>query len=62
MIFLPEHFRELGEARLLLFGLALVIVMILRPEGLISNWRWAAELAGRQGPGDRPLDSGEGAK
>jgi branched-chain amino acid transport system permease protein len=44
IILLPERFRQLGDARLLIFGLALVVVMILRPQGLIPNRRRAAEL------------------
>jgi branched-chain amino acid transport system permease protein len=46
IIFLPEYFRFLQEARLMLFGLALVVVMILRPQGLIPSRRRAAELKG----------------
>jgi branched-chain amino acid transport system permease protein len=46
IIFLPERFRFLGDARLLVFGAALVIVMALRPQGLIPSRRRAAELAG----------------
>jgi len=46
IIFLPERFRVLGDARFLVFGLALVIVMVLRPQGLIPSRRRAAELRG----------------
>ncbi len=46
IIFLPEYFRFLQEGRLMLFGLALVVVMILRPQGLIPSRRRAAELKG----------------
>jgi branched-chain amino acid transport system permease protein len=46
IVFLPEYFRFLQESRLMLFGLALVVVMILRPQGLIPSRRRAAELAG----------------
>ena len=46
IIFLPERFRFLGDARLLIFGAVLVLVMILRPQGLIPSRRRAAELAG----------------
>jgi branched-chain amino acid transport system permease protein len=46
IIFLPERFRFLGDARLLVFGAALVIVMALRPQGLIPSRRRAAELVG----------------
>jgi branched-chain amino acid transport system permease protein len=46
IIFLPERFRIVGDARFLLFGLALVLVMIIRPQGLIPSRRRAAELRG----------------
>jgi branched-chain amino acid transport system permease protein len=46
IIFLPEYFRFLQDARLLVFGLALVVVMVLRPQGLIPSRRRAAELTG----------------
>jgi branched-chain amino acid transport system permease protein len=46
IIFLPERFRVLGDARLLVFGFALVLVMVLRPQGLIPSRRRAAELSG----------------
>jgi branched-chain amino acid transport system permease protein len=46
IIFLPERFRVLGDARFLVFGLALVVVMVLRPQGLIPSRRRAAELRG----------------
>ncbi|MFN2590598.1 MAG: branched-chain amino acid ABC transporter permease, partial [Actinomycetota bacterium] len=46
IIFLPERFRVVGDARFLIFGLALVIVMVLRPQGLIPSRRRAAELRG----------------
>jgi branched-chain amino acid transport system permease protein len=48
IIFLPERFRFLGDARLLIFGAVLVIVMVLRPQGLIPSRRRAAELTGGQ--------------
>ncbi len=46
LVFLPERFRVVGDARFMLFGLALVVVMILRPQGLIPSRRRAAELKG----------------
>jgi branched-chain amino acid transport system permease protein len=48
IIFLPEQFRTLGDARLLVFGAVLVIVMIFRPQGLIPSRRRAAELKGAE--------------
>ncbi len=44
VIYLPELFRQVGDARLLIFGLALVVVMILRPEGILASRKRAAEL------------------
>lgn len=35
IIGLPEVFRDLSSARMLVFGLAMVIMMILRPRGLV---------------------------
>jgi len=46
LVFLPERFRVVGDARFLLFGLALVVVMILRPQGIVPSRRRAAELKG----------------
>jgi branched-chain amino acid transport system permease protein len=37
LIGLPEWFRELGEYRMLAFGLAMVLIMIYRPRGLIAH-------------------------
>ena len=42
--YLPERFRVFAELRVLVFGAALVAVMIFRPEGLIPSRRRAAEL------------------
>jgi branched-chain amino acid transport system permease protein len=47
MIFLPEYFRSLGDARFLVFGAALVAIMIFRPQGLIPSRRRARELTQR---------------
>ncbi|WP_018657194.1 ABC transporter permease subunit [Actinomadura flavalba] len=42
---LPERFRELQDYRVLFFGFALVLMMALRPEGLLPSRRRKAELA-----------------
>jgi branched-chain amino acid transport system permease protein len=42
---LPERFRGFAEYRMLVFGAALVLMMIIRPEGLIPSRRRRAELA-----------------
>jgi branched-chain amino acid transport system permease protein len=46
LVFLPEVSRTVGDARFLVYGLVLVIVMIIRPQGLIPSRRRAAELRG----------------
>ncbi len=46
VVFLPERFRSLGDSRYLVFGLVLVLMMILRPQGLIPSKRRARELTG----------------
>ncbi|MGW4641184.1 branched-chain amino acid ABC transporter permease [Sphaerisporangium sp. NPDC004334] len=42
---LPERFREFHDYRYMIFGAVLVIMMILRPEGLIPSRRRRAEMA-----------------
>ena len=44
VVWLPERFRSLADYRILMFGLALVVVMIFRPQGLIPSGRRRAEL------------------
>ncbi|OGQ94461.1 MAG: branched-chain amino acid ABC transporter permease [Deltaproteobacteria bacterium RIFOXYD12_FULL_57_12] len=41
LILLPEYLRAFAEYRMLLFGAVLVIMMIFRPQGLISSARRA---------------------
>ncbi|HEV7976534.1 branched-chain amino acid ABC transporter permease [Amycolatopsis sp.] len=45
--YLPERFREFADYRYLLFGLALIAVMIFRPQGIVPSRRRAVELADR---------------
>ncbi|SCL18840.1 amino acid/amide ABC transporter membrane protein 2, HAAT family [Micromonospora pallida] len=47
LAYLPERFRDFAEWRFLAFGLALVLVMLLRPQGLIPSRRRARELKDR---------------
>ncbi|MEU5553265.1 branched-chain amino acid ABC transporter permease [Micromonospora sp. NPDC047793] len=47
LAYLPERFREVADYRWLAFGLAMVLVMILRPQGLIPSTRRARELKDR---------------
>ena len=44
LAYLPERFRVFSELRVLVFGAALVAVMIFRPQGLLPSRRRAAEL------------------
>ncbi|MGC4895984.1 branched-chain amino acid ABC transporter permease [Micromonospora sp. DT31] len=47
LAYLPERFRDFSEWRFFVFGLALVLVMLLRPQGLIPSRRRARELKDR---------------
>ena len=54
---LPELFREFSEYRMIVYALALIIVMIVRPQGLLgikelwelSSWRKLGARLGRIG-------------
>jgi branched-chain amino acid transport system permease protein len=43
--YLPERFRNFAEWRFFVFGVALVVVMIFRPQGLLPSRRRALEVA-----------------
>ncbi|CAM3386024.1 branched-chain amino acid ABC transporter permease [Kibdelosporangium persicum] len=59
---LPEKLRAFSDYRLLIFGLALILIMRFRPQGLIPDRHRRAELAGEDAeghtlaetPGDEP--------
>ena len=53
LIGLPEWFRDLGNYRMLAFGLAMVLIMVFRPRGLIGLYSERA-LAGGVGRALRP--------
>jgi branched-chain amino acid transport system permease protein len=42
--YLPERFRQFNQYRVLIFGAALVLTMIFRPQGLLPSRRRAREL------------------
>jgi branched-chain amino acid transport system permease protein len=46
IVLVPEIFRGFDEYRFLAFGVALVVVMIFRPQGLLPSKRRKAELKG----------------
>ena len=48
LTYLPERFREFQEWRPFAFGVALVVVMILRPQGLVPSRRRAREFEDRK--------------
>jgi branched-chain amino acid transport system permease protein len=43
---IPEIFRGITDYRFLIFGVALIVVMIFRPQGLVPSKRRKAELRG----------------
>ena len=53
---LPEKLREFADYRLLLFGLALILIMRFRPQGLVPDRHRRAELA--NDPADEPPPGG----
>jgi branched-chain amino acid transport system permease protein len=57
--YLPERFRSFNEARYMIFGAALVITMIFRPQGLIPSRRRASEMAENVGLGGMGSLGGE---
>jgi branched-chain amino acid transport system permease protein len=46
--YLPERFRGFAQYRVLVFGAALVIMMIFRPQGIVPNRRRASEIEDRR--------------
>jgi len=48
LVLLPEIFRDFAELRLLLFGAAMVLIMIWRPQGLVAHRDPSVRLAGRR--------------
>jgi branched-chain amino acid transport system permease protein len=49
--YLPERFRGFDQYRILIFGGALVVMMIFRPQGLLPSRRRTAELVENVGLG-----------
>lgn len=56
LVVLPELFRELSQYRMLVFGLAMVVMAAVRPQGL-----WPAAAPGVAGGGDRGRAGGDRA-
>ena len=51
LILLPEYLRVFSDFRMLLFGAIMVLMMVFRPQGLISDIRRTYELKGEEGQG-----------
>ncbi|MFS8524618.1 MAG: hypothetical protein FWJ83_07110 [Limnochordales bacterium] len=51
LMVLPEIFRDFLEYRMLVFGAAMIVMMIFRPQGLWPSRRWVRELEAETGPG-----------
>ena len=47
LAYLPERFREFADYRLLIFGVALIVMTIFRPQGLLPSRRRTVELEDR---------------
>lgn len=47
LVLLPEIFRDFAELRLLLFGVAMVLIMIWRPQGLVAHRSPSVRLGSR---------------
>jgi ABC-type branched-subunit amino acid transport system permease subunit len=55
--YLPERFRFLDTSRYFWFGVALVVMMIFRPQGL-----WPRRIHGRRGQPDEDIPAFEDVK
>ena len=53
-----EVFRDLADYRMLVFGLALVLIMVLRPRGLVSGRSPSVALGTRRPIGNEPVPEG----
>ncbi|WP_114394373.1 high-affinity branched-chain amino acid ABC transporter permease LivM [Oleisolibacter albus] len=52
IVLLPEFARDFADYRMLIFGAAMILIMIWRPQGLLSNREPTLRLAGRSAAGD----------
>jgi branched-chain amino acid transport system permease protein len=57
LVGLPELLREFAEYRLLVYGAALVVMMLLKPEGL-----WPSEIRRRELQGEGLTETKEASK
>jgi branched-chain amino acid transport system permease protein len=52
LLIIPEKLRAFSDKRLLIFGIALIVMMRFRPEGIVASRRRARELHAEDGEGD----------
>jgi branched-chain amino acid transport system permease protein len=57
LVGLPELLREFAEYRLLIYGIVLVAIMLLRPEGLVPSARRRLELHEEEPPEQQVVES-----
>lgn len=50
LIGMPEFFRELQQYRMLAFGMAMVLIMLWRPSGLLAHREPTVTMHGKKGP------------
>ena len=60
MVVLPQLFRALADYRMLVFGAAMVVLMIFRPEGLWPSRRWRLAVRGAEETGAASVAPGGG--
>jgi branched-chain amino acid transport system permease protein len=58
LLVLPEKLREFSDYRLLLFGIALILIMRLRPQGIVPDRHRRAEFASDAEPETIPIAVG----
>jgi branched-chain amino acid transport system permease protein len=62
LVGLPEFLREFSEYRLLIYGIVLVVMMLLRPEGLLPSRTRRMELHERQDDDEEMYDEEAGER
>ena len=58
LVGLPELLREFGEYRFLVYGIVLVVMMLVRPEGLVPASALQRELHSEEAPGGTRIEVG----
>jgi branched-chain amino acid transport system permease protein len=63
LILMPEYMRAFEQYRMLIFGAVLILMMIFRPNGIITAVRkkYTFEGLGADSPGPAPAEAAAGA-